>query len=226
MTVDVMQQGQALCQALLLGVILGLLYDLFRILRVRVPMAFLGSLLDFLFWCAATVTLFVWSQSAWNGQIRLYGAAFCLVGGGVYFWICSPICLWIGYRIADLVTLFLGVLTFPLGVLNTILKKIRKFGKNTFLSRRKWYRIKRKTKELELAAIRRAAQEKGEAKDAFQARQFFDQAGSVGSADLFGHFPAQPPGPDSDCAGRGRRHESSGGRSAYQKSGNQRRHRK
>ena len=34
-------------QALLLGAAAGVLYDLFRILRVRVPLRFLGSVLTF-----------------------------------------------------------------------------------------------------------------------------------------------------------------------------------
>ena len=38
MTVDTLQQGRALCQALLLGGAMGVVYDLFRILRVRVKL--------------------------------------------------------------------------------------------------------------------------------------------------------------------------------------------
>ena len=85
MTIDVVQQGRALCQALLLGAVLGMLYDLFRILRVRVKVPLLGPALDLLFWIVATLTLFLWSQEAWGGRIRLYGAVFCVVGGGVFF---------------------------------------------------------------------------------------------------------------------------------------------
>ena len=48
MTVDVAQQGRALCQALLLGGAMGVVYDLFRILRVRVKVRLLGPLLDLL----------------------------------------------------------------------------------------------------------------------------------------------------------------------------------
>ena len=68
MTIDVIQQGRALCQALLLGAVLGMLYDLFRILRVRVKVPLLGPALDLLFWIVATLTLFLWSQEAWGGR--------------------------------------------------------------------------------------------------------------------------------------------------------------
>ena len=80
MTVDTLQQGRALCQALLLGGAMGVVYDLFRILRVRVKRPLLGPALDLLFWLGATGALFLRSEGGWGGQIRLYGAAFCLVG--------------------------------------------------------------------------------------------------------------------------------------------------
>ena len=60
MTIDTVQQGQALCQALALGALFGLLYDLFRILRVRVKLPVVGPLLDLVFWLVATGTLFLW----------------------------------------------------------------------------------------------------------------------------------------------------------------------
>ena len=64
MTVDTLQQGRALCQALLLGGAMGVVYDLFRILRVRVKLPLLGPALDLLFWLGATGALFLWSQGA------------------------------------------------------------------------------------------------------------------------------------------------------------------
>ena len=67
MSVDVTQQGLALCQALLLGGAMGVAYDLMRILRVRIRLPLLGPLLDLLFWLTATAALFIWSQSAWGG---------------------------------------------------------------------------------------------------------------------------------------------------------------
>ena len=126
MTVDLLQQLRALCQALLLGGAMGVVYDLFRILRVRIKLPLLVPLLDILFWLAATGSLFLWSQKAWGGQIRLYGAVFCLVGGGAYFWAISPWLLKLGYLGADLAAVLLGILTFPLGLAGVFLKKIRK----------------------------------------------------------------------------------------------------
>ena len=138
MTIDVAAQGLALCQALGIGAALGVLYDLFRILRVRVRRKLLEPVLDLLFWLVVGAALFLWSQQAWGGEVRAYGALFCLLGGAAYFWLLSPIFLWVGYRLADLTTLLLGILTLPLRIFRGILKKIRKLMKNTFLSAGKW----------------------------------------------------------------------------------------
>ena len=101
MTVDVAAQGAALAQAVLLGAIAGVLYDLFRILRVRVRLPLLGPALDLTFWLVLTAALFLWSQWAWGGPVRLYGAAFLFLGGAAYFWLLSRWVLWAGYRLAD-----------------------------------------------------------------------------------------------------------------------------
>ena len=85
MTVDVAAQGAALVQAVLLGLGAGALYDLFRILRVRVRLPLLGPALDLLFWLTLTVTLFLWSQWAWGGPVRLYGRRFCFWAGWSIF---------------------------------------------------------------------------------------------------------------------------------------------
>ena len=138
MTADIAQQGQALCQALLLGGGLGVVYDLLRILRVRLPWSGMDTGLDFLFWVWATAALFLWSQDAWGGEIRLYGAVFCLLGGGIYFLGLSRAILWVGYRLADLTTILLKTLLGPLRLGISTLKKIRKVGKNTFLFGAKW----------------------------------------------------------------------------------------
>ena len=53
MTISVAQQAAALAQAAALGLAVGLLYDLFRVLRVRVALPLLGAVLDLSFWIIA-----------------------------------------------------------------------------------------------------------------------------------------------------------------------------
>ena len=80
MTVDIAAQQAALLQAAVLGLAAGLLYDLFRILRCRVRLPLLGPALDLLFWLVLTGVLFLWSQWAWGGPVRLYGVVFLFLG--------------------------------------------------------------------------------------------------------------------------------------------------
>ena len=126
MTVDIAAQQAALLQAAALGLAAGLLYDLFRILRCRVRVPLLGPALDLLFWLMLTVVLFLWSQWAWGGPVRLYGVVFLFLGGVLYFRLFSRWMLFLGYRIADLITFLLGILALPLFALKRVFKKLKK----------------------------------------------------------------------------------------------------
>lgn len=137
MTVDIARQIHGLCRAILMGGALGVLYDLMRVVRRRVPLPLLVGILDFLFWVTATVALFLFSHAVWDGQIRFYGAAFCLLGGTAYFWGISPLVMGIFLFLATLADRLLGILTAPARALGRIFKKIKKFAKASFLSRKK-----------------------------------------------------------------------------------------
>ena len=141
MSPEIAAQGAAFFQAVGLGLCAGLVYDLFRILRVRVKLPLLGPLLDLLFWVLLTAALFIWSQGAWGGEVRWYGAAFLFGGGVLYFWLASPWLLKLGYFLADIAAFLWRIFTYPLVLLGRFAKKIKIFLKNTFHSWAKWYRI-------------------------------------------------------------------------------------
>ena len=190
MTADVTAQAWAVVQAIGLGLAAGLLYDLFRVLRVRVHVPLLGPLLDLLFWITLTAVLFVWSQWAWGGMVRLYGAVFLFFGGCVYFWLLSSGVLWVGYRLADLVTFVLKILVLPLIALNQLRKKIKKLAKNIFLSGAKWGRINQITQEMERSARRRRERERGGEDHAPQTNRDFNQGSNRGAVGLSGYLSA------------------------------------
>lgn len=146
MSVDIARQLQGLCQAVLLGGALGLVYDGMRVVRRRIRARWLEGMLDFSFWVAATVALFLFSHKAWDGQIRLYGAAFCFVGGAVYFWGVSPLVLRIAFFLADVLERLLGILTFPGRLLGRLFKRFGKIAKNIFPFGGKWSMINSKPK--------------------------------------------------------------------------------
>ena len=141
MTISVAQQAAALAQAAALGLAVGLLYDLFRVLRVRVALPLLGAVLDLSFWIIVTVALFVWTQQAWRGEIRLYGIFFLFGGGVLYFWLISTWMLKIGYFLADAAALVWRILTLPLAAAGKLQKKTKKFAKNSFHFAQEWFRM-------------------------------------------------------------------------------------
>ena len=79
--------GQALSflGAAALGGALGLVYDLFRLLRGRLGWRLLGMALDLLYWPLAVAALFVYSVAAGDGEVRFYLMAGVALGGVLYF---------------------------------------------------------------------------------------------------------------------------------------------
>lgn len=143
---DTADELRVLCRALLLGGGLGLVYDLMRVVRRRLPLPGVGGAMDFSFWVLATAALFHFSQQAWAGQVRLYGAVFCFLGGTAYFWGLSPVFLTVFFRLADMLTLLLRLLLFPARVCGKVLKGIGKNVKNLFSFKKKWSMISLKPK--------------------------------------------------------------------------------
>ena len=143
---DTADELRVLCRALLLGGGLGLVYDLMRVARRRLPLPGVGGVLDFSFWVLATAALFRFSQQAWNGQVRLYGAAFCFLGGTAYFWGMSPLILKTGFLLADILRRILEIFALPVRLLGGLFKRFGKIAKNIFPFKGKWSMIKPKPK--------------------------------------------------------------------------------
>ena len=186
----------------------------------------LGAVLDLSFWIIVTVALFVWSQQAWRGEIRLYGIFFLFGGGVLYFWLISTWMLKIGYFLADAAALVWRILTLPLAAAGKLQKKTKKFAKNSFHFAQEWFRINQITEELDAAARRRERRETGGSAHAVQASRSFDQGRGDGPADLHGHGPAGSPWADPDHPGGAGGAESAGGRPAAGKPAAGQRHRK
>ena len=126
MEVSVAAQAAAFAGGLGLGFALGVLYDLMRVLRTRLKLPLVGSVLDLLFWIAATITLFLWTLWVEQGQMRLYTILSILLGGTAYFLSLSRPVLKLGHLAADLVSFLCFLATRPLVLVQKIWKKIRK----------------------------------------------------------------------------------------------------
>ena len=141
MAVSVTAQALSFLGALGLGGALGLLYDLFRLLRTRLGLRWLGGGLDLLYWLAVVVSLFVYCVAAGNGDVRIYLMLGTALGGGVYFLTLSAPVLFLGNKMWDLF-FFLGTLCLrPFRYLKNLSKKNWRNGKKDFHYRRKWYKI-------------------------------------------------------------------------------------
>ena len=163
MELSVAQQASSLVGAILLGFAIGVLYDLLRLLRVRLHIPCLGSVLDFLFWVAVVVALFLFAANATSGQMRIYVLLSVFGGAIVYFVTLSVWILSLGNLIADGMAFLGRLMKLPICFLFFCAKKLEKNLKNLFLYRRKWSKIEATFKTMEkLAQLRAARNEEGE----------------------------------------------------------------
>ncbi|OUN09395.1 hypothetical protein B5G40_12545 [Flavonifractor sp. An9] len=218
MEIWVSEQALFLLGAVGLGAAAGLIYDLLRILRVRLPLPLIGGLMDLLFWLVVTAAIFVYSTVAGRGQVRGYLLAGILAGGGVYFWALSRGFLWLGYRLADLVGVVWHIVTLPLVVMGKVCKKIGKSAKKAFHYRPKWYKINTISDETEdTPRSDRAADGEGVTHETQESIPS-DQTRHPGAAHRHGHRPADHAQSAPGRSGRsGRRPTAGGGAEASQR---------
>lgn len=91
MTVSMAAQVLFFTGALGLGVAVGVLYDIFRILRVRLRLPLLGGILDLLFWLVVTAALFLYTVTAGSGEVRGYLVLAVLGGAAGLFLAAQPV---------------------------------------------------------------------------------------------------------------------------------------
>lgn len=163
MEISIAEQASAFAGAILLGFAIGVLYDLLRLFRVRLPIPFLGPVLDLLFWGAVVAALFLYATGATGGQMRIYVLLSVFGGAVVYFLTLSAWVLGLGHLIADGIALLGRIMKLPFLFLRFCAKKIEKNFKNLFLYRRKWFRIEAAFEAMEDAArFGTARKEEGE----------------------------------------------------------------
>ena len=173
-----------------MGVGVGLLYDLFRVMRVRIPLPLMGSVLDLLFWLVVTVGLFVYATAAGNGEVRFYVIAAVMLGAVAYFLSVSRWVLKGAYAAADLISIICKIVTFPLLLLARLGKKLSKTAKKSFHYQLKWYKIRLLSREMD--EIHRQAGE-GAVNESQKSVSFNKDRGS-GSAHRRRHRTAEPAG--------------------------------
>lgn len=152
MEISVSGQAAALGGAFLLGMAVGLIYDLIRIPRAYIHIPLLGEALDLLFWLVVTAAIFLYAITAGDGEVRIFMAAALFGGALVYFLVLSPWIRRFSGLIMSAVFAVWRFIIFPLVKLFGVLKKLKEILKNSFSSFRKRYRMKQIPAEEEAAA--------------------------------------------------------------------------
>lgn len=87
---DVISQLQAMFITIIAGMLLGLVFDFYRVLRGLIrPRGWLSSLGDLLYWLVATAVVFTALLLGNWGELRLYAFLSLLAGVGAYYRLCS-----------------------------------------------------------------------------------------------------------------------------------------
>lgn len=159
MTLTLEGQAIAFLGAIVVGLALGLVYDLIRPFRLHAPQ-WKEWLLDFSFWIIVTLTVFFCAPLLENGQIRIYMLiAYCL-GALVYFKLLSKpirrLCLFISRLWQRVCSILLwpfrklcSILSAPLSLFRSwLLNSLKKIF--SFVAR--WFRIRKVPKKARSAA--------------------------------------------------------------------------
>ncbi|NLL45556.1 MAG: hypothetical protein GX250_01940 [Clostridiales bacterium] len=127
-----------------LGFALGIVYDLFRIMRRRLGALHLTALFDVLYWLLAAACLFFFGAGASQRGFRLFMFAFAFLGGAVYFLTLSSPSMWLLEKFADFLQFVVKCLCLPFVFTIKFLKFLKETSKRVFQYLKKWFRISNK----------------------------------------------------------------------------------
>lgn len=133
MELDVSKQLIQLGASWLAGFAIGLLYDIFRVLRQKIKAS---ALLDGLFCLAALFALFTLGMSVGGGSLHIFMLAFFVLGFASYMLLISDVVLMLLNKIA----LIIGKALAPIVKL---VKKICRFVKKGFSKANKWVNMRK-----------------------------------------------------------------------------------
>ena len=140
MGVDPLAQGLALLGSLLLGGLLGCVYDALRLLRRRRTALVAGSL-DLLFWVLCLLLFIAYCLRFAEGDLRWDLLCGAIGGSSLYFLWLSSFVLRIYGLFARIAVEIFRICLLPLRITGAILKKIQKNSKKCFIYQRKWYKM-------------------------------------------------------------------------------------
>ena len=138
---QVSQQLLVFGQSILLGFSAGLLYDLLRPFRLRLPR--LTGLLDSLYCLAVGVAAFLFLLQAAEGELRGFAVLGALGGAILFFCAFSAMLRPIWAFWADTLAYLVHLLSIPLAWIKNFCEKMAFRGKNLFYFAKKCYTIRK-----------------------------------------------------------------------------------
>ena len=109
MTVSLADQLYVLSLSLLMGASLGVLYDVFKVMRlVGLNGAVIVFFEDILFFLISTVTVFSFYMQVTDGKFRVYPLVFAVIGFAIYFLTLEKIVFFVIKKIYGFFTLIFG----------------------------------------------------------------------------------------------------------------------
>lgn len=128
-----------LAGATAVGICLGLIYDIFRVLRRNTKNRLLGIFWDILFWLCVCLSLFTLGMSLGKGSLRIFMTVFATLGFAVYMLLPSRAVLFVLDKAADLFKIILR----PIKKLTV---RSQNFAKNTFQKCIQWFKLKSRSR--------------------------------------------------------------------------------
>jgi spore cortex biosynthesis protein YabQ len=140
----------------LIGLPLGLLYDILRVVYHRIGRRFLSGLLDFLFVLVCFVTVCWFAMTMADGQLRMYNLASTGLGGLMYALLFSKYVRRAGRFIIDVFLYFVHVVVWPVWGTFALGKNFYKKTKKLFLYEQKSVRMKNDIRRVRLFSQNRS----------------------------------------------------------------------
>lgn len=135
-----LQQAVVFAGAAVLGLGLGLLYDLLRLLRLGRGSRVWAAVWDLLFWCAVGTSALLYA-AATGGEVQVYALCAQALGALAYFLLLSPAVRWAEDWLERGGRWIWGLLVRPLRFFGAQAKKLWIFFKKLFSFWKRWFTI-------------------------------------------------------------------------------------
>ncbi len=154
MDISITGQGLEFLYSILMGVGLGIVYDVMRIFRGRIRFWIITAILDVVFWAVCSFAAFWFAMGIGGGQLRLFAMAGIAVGAAIHFLLLSRPVRAVGFFLADGTITLVQILLVPVNALLSVWQRVCRGFLKTFSYMDKQNRIKEHPRDMKLVQSR------------------------------------------------------------------------